>query len=62
MILLVGTFCSLIVRLIDEAEFEGDDMDNDIYDDQYDESEYTSSRSLPKIFLLFPSKIHNLKA
>lgn len=57
MILLVGTFCSLIVRLIDQAEFEGDDMDNDIYDDQYDESEYTSSRSLPKIFLLFPSKV-----
>lgn len=55
MVLLVGTFCSLIVRLLDEAEFEGYDANDDLYDDAYDESQYT--RSLPKFFLLFPSKV-----
>eukprot|EP00536_Pseudo-nitzschia_multiseries_P000827 jgi/Psemu1/179645/e_gw1.10.148.1 len=55
MTLLVGMFCSLIVRFL-----------NDDYDDQYqnagedfDESEYASKylRALPNFFLLFPSKI-----
>ena len=39
MVLLVETFCSLIVRLLDEAEYEGDDVNNDLYDDEYDDEE-----------------------
>ncbi len=71
MVLLVGMFCSLIVRLLNESDYEeyqnhySDQYDN-AYDDQYynageefDESEYASKylRALPNFFLLFPSKI-----
>lgn len=71
MVLLVGMFCSLIVRLLNESDYEEyqnhySDQYNNAYDDQYynageefDESEYASKylRALPNFFLLFPSKI-----